>query len=287
MEEKQTKQRPKPTTLKNELTSKQVRSFRNKIYAYFSQNKRTFPWRTTTNPYHILVSEIMLQQTQADRVIEKYQAFIKRFPTIKILAQVPLRDVLVMWQGLGYNRRPRNLQLAAIEIRKKYYGKIPVDPAVLSTLPGIGPYTAAAIAVFAHNAPIPMIETNIRSVYLHHFFSGKKNVDDKKLVPLIEQTLDKNNPKKWFCALMDYGAYLKKIHPNPNRKSKHYSTQSRFEGSNRQIRGNIIKSLLTRPHTLVLLKHALNTNAQTIQTNITQMKKEGLIKKQGNQFVVN
>ncbi len=219
--------------------------FRKIILSYWRRHGRhDLPWRKTTDPYAILVSEVMLQQTQVSRVIEKYRAFLKAFPTFHRLASVSPRAVLKVWQGLGYNRRALMLQRCAQAVVREHGGKLPRNHETLQALPGIGPYTAGAILAFAFNVPHPVIETNIRRVYLHHYFPGKKKVADTKLLPIITRTLDTKNPRRWYGALMDYGAYLATQTENPNRRSRHYTRQAKFEGSVRQLRGRVLTALL-------------------------------------------
>lgn len=218
--------------------------FKELVYNYYNQKGRLFDWRSTNNPYYIWVSEVMLQQTQTERVKEKYVEFVKLFPTIEHLAQASFKEVLTVWQGLGYNRRAYALHESAQEIVAHYNGIVPDRPEILIKLKGIGAYTSCSIVTFAYNKPTIFIETNIRSVFIHTFFNNKEVIHDKNIIPLIEQTLDKNNPRKWYYALMDYGVMLKKNNPNPNRKSKHYAKQSKFEGSDRQIRSAILRFLL-------------------------------------------
>ena len=163
------------------------------------------PWRTTRDPYSILVSEIMLQQTQVERVKTKYTEFLAAFPTIESLASSLLTDVLRTWQGLGYNRRAIALKRCAEEIVSRYSGQFPRDTAELETLPGIGPYTARAVAAFAFGMAEPLIETNIRTVFIHFFFHGRDRVSDREIMPLVARTLDRHNPREWYYALMDFG----------------------------------------------------------------------------------
>lgn len=224
-----------------------LKQFQQMIWQFYKRYGRSFAWRMTRDPYHIMVSEIMLQQTQTDRVIPKYEHFIAAFATVDFLAQADLRDVLAVWQGLGYNRRGKALWQNAQKLMNEFNGIIPNDPAILQTFHHIGPNTAASITAFAFNKPVVFIETNIRTVYLHHFFKEQEGVHDKQLMPLIEATVDHNNPREWYYALMDYGVYLKKMLPNPSRKSAHHTAQSKFAGSDRQIRGRIIKKLTTVP----------------------------------------
>ena len=223
------------------------RAFRNTVLRYWKNaGRHHLPWRKTHNPYRVMVSEIMLQQTQVDRVIPYYEKFLKKFPTVRSLAKAPLSDVLRVWSGLGYNRRAKFLHMAARAIVEKHKGVMPKEYDELLALPGIGEYTAKAIRVFAYNEREVLIETNVRSVFLHHFFQKRKKVDDKEIRPYIDISLYKE-PRVWYAALMDYGAYLKQMHPNPSRKSKHHVKQSVFDGSNRQLRGALIRRLMDGP----------------------------------------
>lgn len=186
----------------------------------------------------------MLQQTQVSRVLERYPRWLARFPSFEELAQALVIEVLDEWQGMGYNRRPLWLHRVALIVAGEYQGVLPTDPAELVKLPGIGPNTAGSIAAFAFNAPVVFIETNIRRVFIHEFFNDEVDITDKQLLPLIEQALDREHPREWYYALMDYGSYLAKQVPNPNRRSRHYSVQSKFEGSLRQLRGEVLRRLL-------------------------------------------
>lgn len=255
------------------------KSFQNKIYKHFAENGRKLPWRITTDPYKILVSEIMLQQTQVARVIPKYTAFVKAFPTARKLAQAPIADVLKLWQGLGYNRRALLLKKTAEFITKEYAGEFPDTYDELLDLPGVGPYTASAIMSFAYNKPTCMIETNIRAAYLHTFFKDKKGISDKELMPLIEKYQDTSNPRQWYNALMDYGAYLKETLPNPSRKSSHHIIQSRFEGSMRQVRGAIIRLYTENPKsTKRTILSELPYTREVKEAQYNKLKEEGFFK---------
>jgi A/G-specific adenine glycosylase len=219
-------------------------AFVQKVWDFYRANKRNFPWRDTPTPYNVFVSEIMLQQTQTNRSIEKFHEFITAFPTFKALADAPFVEVLRVWKGLGYNRRALWIQKSAQIICQDYQGHVPQTPEELEKLPGIGPATARSITAFAWNTPTIFIETNVRSVFLHEFFNNIPDVHDKELLPLIEKTVNHTNPREWYYALMDYGVFLKKTYKNPSRKSKHHVKQSKFEGSDRQIRGRILEQLL-------------------------------------------
>ena len=219
------------------LTDEEIRNFQFLVNEYYRAHARSFPWRETRDPYAIWVSEIMLQQTQTVRVVEKYLNFMRLFPTVQDLAAAPLDKVLLAWQGLGYNKRALSLHRSAKIVSVELRGIVPEDDVLLRGLPGIGPYTAAAIRAFAFDRPDVFIETNIRRVFIHHFFSGHDKVADSELMPLVASTLDKADPRTWYYALMDYGADLPKRVANPNRRSAQYTRQSRFEGSTRQVRG--------------------------------------------------
>ena len=256
-----------------------LRAFRKIVWDYYTKNKRDLPWRSTkVNPYHVLVSEVMLQQTQAARVVEKYKEFIKRFPNVSTLARAPLRDVIRAWQGLGYNRRALYLHKAAQIIVKEYKGKVPRDPELLEQLPGVGYYTARAISTFAYNDPQIFIETNVRSVFIHHFFPLREQVHDRELLPLIERTLDVKQPSLWYAALMDYGACLKTLTANPSRKSAHHIRQRKFKGSEREVRGALVRALARgKSKTLPVFTRDLSFPPARITKNLEALKKEGLV----------
>ena len=218
--------------------------FQQMVLSHYDLYGRDLVWRNTTDPYHILVSEIMLQQTQVERVSKKFTEFICAFPDFSSLAAATLANVLTLWQGLGYNRRAIALQKCAIRVMNEYNGVLPDDVDILATFPGIGRATASSIAAFAFNMPVVFIETNIRRVFIHFFFAATENVSDADIIPLVEKALYRENPRVWYWALMDLGSALKKTVPNPNRRSLHYTKQSPFEGSDRKIRGALLKILL-------------------------------------------
>ncbi|HLC94031.1 MAG TPA: A/G-specific adenine glycosylase [Patescibacteria group bacterium] len=256
-----------------------IKKFRERIYTYFAHNRRVLPWRDTQDPYRIFVSEVMLQQTQVDRVLAKYRAFIAAFPDIYSLAKATFAHVFSLWQGLGYNRRAMYLIRSARMVVERFSGHFPAEINKLTELPGVGKNTACAIAAFAFNKPVVFIETNIRSVYLHFFFTGKKSVKDSKLLPLIEKTLDAKNPRMWYFALMDYGAMLKKNYTNPSRGSHHYAKQSAFAGSLRELRGKILKIVMEKGkiHEADLIKNLQGD--QRIDKVLEDLQKEGFVKR--------
>ncbi|WP_292519410.1 A/G-specific adenine glycosylase [Methanoculleus sp.] len=225
-------------------TPETIALFCDLILSHFRAHGRDLPWRQTTDPYRILVSEIMLQQTQVERVAVKYSEFLARFPDFETLARAPKSEVLLAWQGMGYNRRAIALQRTAERVVEEYGGRLPADVETLATFPGIGKATAAAICAYAFNMPVVYIETNIRRVFIHFFFQDREGVRDDEILPLVERALHRENPREWYSALMDYGTVLKKRTANPNRRSASYTRQSRFEGSDRQVRGRLLALIL-------------------------------------------
>lgn len=217
--------------------------FRQFIWDFYKKNKRIFPWRETTDPYHILVSELMLQQTQTYRVLPKYLDWLEKFTTIEILSKASLADVLIAWSGLGYNRRAKFLHRAAIEITQNNNGIFPPEENDLKKLSGVGDYTAKAVLTFAYNKPQVFVETNIRTVYIHHFFQDSDLVSDLMIKEKIAETLPENDFRNWYYALMDYGSFLKSSGVNYFKKIKGHNPQSRFRGSKRFVRGWILKEL--------------------------------------------
>jgi len=255
-----------------------IRDFQKMVLRHYENAGRKMAWRETTDPYHILVSEIMLQQTQVDRVSVKFPEFITAFPDFDSLAHAPLARILEVWQGMGYNRRAIALQKCAIRVMEEFAGTLPADPDILATFPGIGQATAASICAFAFNMPIVFIETNIRRVFIHFFFPGREDVKDKEILPVVELTLFRKNPRVWYWALMDLGTTLKKTVGNPNRRSAHYARQSPFAGSDRQIRGMIL-NLLVRTSSMAEqeLIDAVSEDPKRTRTIIIALNREGFV----------
>ena len=267
------------------LSPQKIKEFQTIIWNFYKhQGRHDMPWRHTTDPYCIVVSEIMLQQTQVERVGKYYAEFLRQFPSWQILAKAPVKKVLSVWQGLGYNRRALFLQRAAQEVVKNHNGKLPKTIDEMVKLPGIGTNTAGAVLAYSYNLPVVYIETNIRRIFIHHFFKQKTAVNDRDIMPLVEQTLPKNKSREWYWALMDYGSTIPKTVANPNRNSKHYTKQSAFEGSRRQLRARIVKLLLEKPLTLQQLsKEIQKPELENILQDLTT---EGFIKKQKNIFTI-
>lgn len=221
-----------------------IKKFKTVVWDYYHAHGRDLAWRhEPLDAYAILVSEIMLQQTQVSRVIPKFTKFLDVFPTIHVLSEAPLADVLRAWSGLGYNRRAKYLHDAAKLLKTKQVWTL----SDLIACKGIGYNTAAAIMTYAYNESILFIETNIRTVYIHHFFNQSIKVFDKDLLPILEATMDRERPREWHWALMDYGSFIKSSVGNAARRSEHYAKQPAFEGSERQVRGYVIKLLGTGP----------------------------------------
>jgi len=269
------------------LNARTIWQFRAIIIRNYQTRGRSLPWRQTTDPYHILVSEIMLQQTQADRVIDKYRQFIAAFPDVASLARASLARVLKVWVGLGYNRRALALKNAANIVMREHNGTLPSSEELLGTLPGVGKYTASAIAAFAFNRPVILLETNIRTVFLHFFFPKSIDVKDTAIIPLIAKTMPRANPRRWYNALMDYGVMLKKMHPNPNRRSAHYHQQGSFRGSDRQIRGMIVKMLTQgMPLTERKIIQMIAADPDRVKKVLSQLEAEKLVTKRGRRLMI-
>jgi A/G-specific adenine glycosylase len=257
----------------------EVHEFQTLIYSHYEKEGRSFPWRKkSAGPWGVLVSEIMLQQTQTDRVVPYWTRWMKKWPSPQSLAEAGLEEVLREWSGLGYNRRAKYLKESAGIIVSDFGGAVPGTPRELKRLRGIGAYSAGAIACFAYNYPALFIETNIRTVFIHFFFPDQKLVSDRDIFPCLEKTLDRKNPRTWYWALMDYGASLKKIIANPGRKSAAYTRQSPFQGSFRQIRGRVLRALVSNgPLAAEDLYQAAGTEREALITALDALKADQLV----------
>ena len=256
---------------------------------YEESGRHDMLWRQpesdgSLDPYKILVSELMLQQTQVVRVAPKFVAFTERFPTVQAMAAASLGDVLGLWSGLGYNRRAKFLWQAAVAITTDFDGHFPRTPADLQKLPGVGPNTAGAIMAYAYNQPVIYLETNIRTVLIHHFFQNELAIPDKTLRAVLKQIvwqleLSEMSPREFYWAMMDYGAYLKQTVGNLNRASSSFVKQSTFHGSRRQVRGQVIRLLTERKYTIdELVKTLSDERAVSV---IDDLVSEGLLQKRG------
>jgi A/G-specific adenine glycosylase len=267
-----------------------VNAFRKIVWKHYEEHGRhALPWRKTHDPYKILVSEFMLQQTQVDRVIPYFKTWIQKYPNVRSLAAASLGDVLISWQGLGYNRRAKMLHEAAKAVVREHAGKMPKTVEELERLPGVGPYTARAVAAFAYNQKVTLIETNIRTAMIHHFFADRSGVSDSEVGEVLEKAFPKedmaNASREWNAALMDYGAHLKRSGIRINAKSKGYIKQSTFSGSAREIRGAILRAVsggAASSSKLVRLFPKERTDQVT--TQLTKLLSEGLITKRGSMY---
>ena len=226
----------------------EIPEFQRVILDWGRRNRRDMPWRDTRDPYKILVSEVMLQQTQVSRVIPKYEEFLREFPTVEVLADASQSNLLRTWQGLGYWNRALRLRDAARMIVSEFDGEFPQDTATLMTLPGVGPYTAGAVACFAFGSSEPFLDTNIRRVYLFFFFPGEDDVPDSRIMEIARRAVWTEDPREWGYALFDYGATELRDRAI-NRRSRHYSRQSAFEGSFRSFRTQALRHVLAQEST--------------------------------------
>jgi A/G-specific adenine glycosylase len=305
--------------------------FKKLIWNWYTENRRELPWRPPTtrkkkhldgysffasspqtdlwaqeHAYEIFISEIMLQQTQVDRVIPFFETFITELPDWEALANCPQPKLLKLWKGLGYNRRALNTKKAAQYILEHHNGKLPQDLTELQKIPNVGVYTSAAIMNFVHGIPTPLIETNVRTVFFHHFYTKRDSIDDTTLMKKVLATLDlssprnpghpleslqRSSPREWMYALMDYGSHLRREGIKITNKSKHYTKQKSFKGSKREIRGKILEILLHDP---VLspeileqkISDDLPDNENNIQHVIEDMVKEGFLEKSGQEITI-
>lgn len=241
--------------------NKRVQEFNEILFAWNNNVYRPMDWRpkkrdtkVVLDPYRILVSEIMLQQTQVDRVRTKFAEFILRFPDVSMLARAPLRDVLRLWSGLGYNRRAKYLHQAAKAVVSEHDGKFPRDFTKLQALPGIGRSTAAAIMAFAWNEPYPMIDTNLRRILVRSFFDG--NIpSDAVLFDFAQAMIPTGRGRAWNYAMLDLGAMVCTARRHSDACPMfdfhgdvddfvYKKPQSKFKGSKRSYRGALLKALV-------------------------------------------
>jgi A/G-specific adenine glycosylase len=264
-----------------------IHEFQGMVLGHYKKHGRKMVWRETNDPYQILVSEIMLQQTQVERVVVKFPEFIAAFPDFETLAHATLAHILTIWQGMGYNRRAIALQKCAFKVVEEFGGVLPSDQETLMTFPGIGQATAASVGAFAFNEPTVFIETNIRRVFIYFFFGDSDDVSDKEILPLAGLALYKENPRVWYWALMDLGTILKKNVVNPNRRSCHYKKQAPFEGSDRKIRGKILKILIREsPMSELELNTAVDEDPGRTGTIIHTLCKEGFLSEKKGMYTL-
>lgn len=291
---------------------KKKRSINKKLLHWYSQNKRILPWRQTHDPYKILVSEIMLQQTQVSRVLIKYREFLTAFSDIKSLAEASTSDVIKTWKGLGYNRRALFLQKTAKAIVSDYNSTFPQDIKTLISLPGVGDYTARAVLSFAFKKPVPMMDTNHRRFYQRVYF-GLETKKDKELLVLAQQVLPKKHAYDFNQALMDFGSLIcktkkptceicplkKSCLAYPDILSEEYNSSQKIKKNNKKkslpfkqtdrfIRGKIIDEL--RKHDDCLIKDIINIfknfDKNRINKVIVGLEKDSLIVKENKRILL-
>lgn len=222
------------------LSAQKIASFQKMILTWWQSHQRNLPWRRTHDPYRIMVSEVMLQQTQVSRVLPKYKEFLRAFPTVVDLAKATPAHVLRVWKGMGYNRRALYLHHAAKIIVEQYQGQFPVSEQQLSKLPGLGTYTARAILVFAYKQEVPLVDTNIRQIITHFFFDDVRQ-KESVIETVAQQLLPKGKSWEWHQALMDYNAVaMSKLKTQMSKRKKKTIP---FRESNRFFRGRIIDRL--------------------------------------------
>ena len=264
------------------------------VLDWYEPRRAAYPWRKRPTPYRVLVSEVMLQQTQAGRVEPIFRAFMRRFPSLRKLAEASRADVIRAWAGLGYNRRAVMLHEAARTVVREHGGRIPRDPEVLRRLPGVGPYTAAAVASIAHGEPVAAVDVNIgRVVARYHLGAEVHEEKPAKVRELAEEWLDRDRPGDWNQALMDLGRSF--CRPKPRcgvcplasgcafRRSGRKPTpaprrQSTFEGSTRQVRGAILAALRVRKiATLAGLSSSTGHDLSRVATTVATLAHEGSV----------
>lgn len=274
-----------------------------RVLEWFDEHGRHLPWRETRDPYRTLVAEVMLQQTQTGRVAPSYETFLGRFPTLERLAHAPAMDVIQAWRGLGYNRRAVDLQRTAQAIARDHGGVFPREPMALRRLPGLGEYTSSAIACFAFDAQVPVVDTNVRRV-LARAALGKdaSEVRADRFATLATDWLPSGEAYRWNQALMDVGAMLCRVAKPicakcPLRTTCVYRTkgrhrtapvraekrEERFEGSRRQKRGTIVDHLRRAARkgiTISELSHLMHPDGDSdpavLVELLTKLEKEGL-----------
>jgi A/G-specific adenine glycosylase len=270
-------------TFTMKVSQKKKEEFVEEVFSFYKKNKRDLPWRPKRGrlitPHQILVSEFMLQQTSVPRVIQKYYEFLEKFPRLEDLAKAKNSDVLSVWVGLGYNRRALHLKKTAEILVSSYGGVIPKNREELKALPGVGDYMSGSLCAFVHNMRVSLIETNVRTVYMYHFFQGKEGVHDKEIFSLLEETMPLKDSREWYYALMDYGTYLKKEKKIKNSQSIHYVKQSTFAGSRRFVRGGIVKHLTQKPLSVNDITLLFPKYEKEVLVSVCEdLKREGIIK---------
>jgi A/G-specific adenine glycosylase len=276
---------------------------RRRLFAWFAQHGRhDLPWRRDYDAWHVLASEIMLQQTQVDRVRPKFEEFVRRWPRPSGLAATPLADFLRFWSGLGYNRRAMALHRLAGVVARDHGDVVPADVEALRSLPGIGPYTAGAVLAFAHNNDVAFFDTNVRRVLLRIARAGEfaeSLPEGPALDAEVAAWLPKGRSREWYALLMDFGSAVctgrrPKCASCPVAASclaaprflagevptqRLVRPQSKFEGSLRQVRGAILRELSAAPHDrgIHLDEFVARFRDRDVAGIVTGLVKEGMV----------
>jgi A/G-specific adenine glycosylase len=268
--------------MRKQFELKGIKIFQQKILDWYAENQRDLPWRKTRDPYHILVSEVMLQQTQVSRVIPKYNAWFEKFSTVKDLAEASVSDVLLMWSGLGYNRRALHLKKTAEILVKEYDCLFPQDEKILKKFPGIGDYTARALLCFAFDRQVAVVDTNVRKVILTEFLKLYHSetvclMTNNEIQIIANQLLPEGKASIWNQALMDYSSAVLREQKIPIPK------QSKFLGSHRYYRGQVLKILLQKKNVLIedlgflIKKDYTHADCEWLDGLVLELQKEGFV----------
>jgi A/G-specific adenine glycosylase len=261
----------------------QLCALRSRILAWYAANARDLPWRHTTDPYAVLVSEVMLQQTQVARVLQKYEPFLARFPTLEALAEASVAEVLAEWQGLGHNTRAVRLRdcarAATTALASRQPARLPTTLDDLRRLPGVGPYTARAILIFAHNADLAAVDANVRRV-LTHELGLPQNLPPPALQAIADAALPRGRARDWHNALMDYGSLVLTTRVTGIAP---LTRQGPFAGSRRMYRAKLVRLLLEqRPRPLADLSCALRLPAPELIAIVADLERDNLIQRRGD-----
>lgn len=260
-----------------------VQGFQERVLGFYRQHRRSLPWRETTDPYRILVSEVMLQQTQVARVVSYYVRWVQAWPAVGALAAASREAVLRAWMGLGYNSRGVNLHRAAGVIVERFDGDVLEAMRNYHAVPGVGRYTASAVRIFAANEDLVTVDTNIRRILVAEF-EVPESASDHELWDLASRCLPRGRSREWHNALMDYGALVvtaRRTGIAPRTR------QSRFKGSDRQMRAQLLRLLLQSPASAVVLAEKAGTPVRRAQEILKKMADEGIIECRRGVYRVN
>jgi len=267
--------------------SDRVAELQARLLAWYSANGRDLPWRRTNDPYAVLVSEVMLQQTQVSRVVPRFEAFLRLFPSLEALADRPLADVLRSWRGLGYNNRAERLwRCACASVAQRAPGRpvsLPDTLDGLLALPGIGPYTARAVLVFAYDADLAAVDANVRRV-LTHELDLAPDLGPPALQAVADAVLPRGRSRDWHNALMDYGSLVLTARATGIAPR---TRQSAFEGSRRWYRSRLLRTLLDEgPQGVVGLAERLQADATFVDDLCRALERDGLVSRRDGRVVV-